>query len=135
MTTLTEQQKKLKEESREDAATIIEAAAKPKAVAPVKPKPVVEAKKTVTTKAPSAKSTVDVSYYIQVGSFSKYEPNKKFLQSITDLGYNYKYHKVTKDSKTLNKVLVGPFSTTTEAKDARRVLRAKVEPGAFLTKL
>ena len=60
---------------------------------------------------------------------------KKFLKSITDLGYSYEYHKVTKNSKTLNKVLVGPFSTTTQAKDARRILRAKVEPGAFLTKI
>ena len=123
--------KKLKEESQAEAAQeTVEIAA------PVKPKPVAVAKKAVTPKAaPAPKATSGVSYYIQVGSFSKYEPNKKFLQSITDLGYNYKFHKITKNSKTLNKVLVGPFGTTTEAKDARRVLRAKVEPGAFLTKL
>ena len=88
-------------------------------------------KKTITKKAPSIENSSAVTYYIQVGSFSKYEPNKKFLGSISNLGFNYKYHKVDK----LNKVLVGPFKTQKEAKDARRVLRAKIEPGAFLIKL
>jgi len=77
------------------------------------------------------KTTTSITYYVQVGSFSKYEPNKKFLQSITSLGFDYKYHK----TGTLNKVLVGPFNTEKDAKDARRVLRAKVEPGSFLVRL
>ena len=77
----------------------------------------------------------DIKYYIQVGSFSKYEPNKKFLKSITDLGYKYTYHKVTSNNKTLNKVLIGPFKTQKEADSAKRVIRAKIEPGAFLVKL
>ncbi len=124
--------KKLKAESQIQKPKVI--------VTPVKKevKPVVKAKRVTTPKPKTTtdkKGTSTSSYYIQVGSFSKYQPNKKFLKSITDLGFSYKYHKVTKDSKTLNKVLVGPFSTTTKAKDARRVLRAKVEPGAFLTKL
>ena len=125
--------RKLKEESQEEATAIEEPVAK--VVAPAKPKPAPVAVETPKPKPAVVKSTSTVAYYIQVGSFSKYTPNKKFLQSITDLGYNYKFHKITKNSKTVNKVLVGPFSTTTEAKDARRVLRAKVEPGAFLTKL
>jgi len=75
------------------------------------------------------------SYYIQVGSFSKYKPNKKFLKSITDLHYNYKYHKMTVNGKTLNKVLVGPFSTRAAAKKAKTKVRTKIEPGAFLIKL
>ncbi len=101
---------------------------------PVVKKPVV---KVVTPTPVKSKpvTTSSVAYYIQVGSFSKYTPNKKFLKSITDLGYTYKFHKVTKNSKTLNKVLVGPFNGATSAKDARRVLRAKIEPGAFLVKL
>ena len=118
---------RLKEESEaEPVAKVVETpVAKkptPKVVtpAPVKTKPVV---------------TSAVAYYIQVGSFSKYAPNKKFLKSITDLGYTYKFHKITKNSKTLNKVLVGPFSGATKAKEARRILRAKIEPGAFLVKL
>ena len=120
---------KLKEESMQEEEEVIVVAPKPvKKVAPKKP----VAKKVA---APVVKTTSGIAYYIQVGSFSKYEPNKKFLKSITNLGFNYKFHKITKNSKTFNKVLVGPFSTSKAAKDARRVLRAKVEPGAFLVKL
>lgn len=118
---------KLKEESMQEEVIVV--APKPvKKIAPKKP----VAKKIA---APVVKSTSGIAYYIQVGSFSKYEPNKKFLKSITNLGFDYKFHKVTKNSKTFNKVLVGPFSTSKAAKNARRVIRAKVEPGAFLVKL
>ena len=116
---------KLKQESLKEEVIIEEKTVKA---------PVVQAKKTPKKVAPAQKAVVG-NYYIQVGSFSKYEPNKKFLKSITDLGFNYKYHNIVIKSKTLNKVLVGPFTTEKEAKDARRVLRAKVEPGAFLVKL
>ena len=122
---------KLKEESMQEEEVIV-VAPKPVKVAPKKIAPKKVAPKKVAT---ATKSTSGISYYIQVGSFSKYEPNKKFLKSITNLGFDYKFHKVTKNSKTFNKVLVGPFSTSKAAKDARRVLRAKVEPGAFLVKL
>lgn len=75
------------------------------------------------------------SYYIQVGSFSKYEPNKKFLDSILSQGYKYKYHKVEMSGKILNKVLVGPFPNESEARSALRTIRSKIEAGAFLTKI
>jgi len=93
-------------------------------------KQIAQTHKTTPQKS-TPKATSQGHYYIQVGSFSKYEPNKKFLNSITRLGYHYKYHKVGK----LNKVLVGPFQTRKEANKAKKVLRAKVEPGAFLVKL
>jgi len=99
--------------------------------------PVVQTETTHTPTPQATKKKVKVAtkatghYFIQVGSFSKYEPNKKFLKSITNLGFNYKYHKVGK----LNKVLVGPFATQREAQRAKKVLRAKVEPGSFLVKL
>jgi len=123
---------KLKQESLKEQATEPE-------VEKVQPqeKPVVEKQKTVKvkTKVADVKPTGKIEYYIQVGSFSKYEPNKKFLDSITSLGFNYKYHKVISNSQTFNKVLVGPFTTQSQAEDARRILRSKVEPGAFLLKL
>ena len=90
-------------------------------------------KKAVTKKVTKAapKATTTIKYYVQVGSFSKYEPNKKFLASIKNAGFNYTYHKVG----NLNKVLVGPFKTQKEAQRAKKLLRSKVEPGAFLVKL
>ncbi len=118
---------KLKQESLEEDVTVVEPVVQKKKVVKKTPKKVV----TTSKKASPTKVAATGSYYIQVGSFSKYEPNKKFLKSITSLGFHYKYHKVN----NLNKVLVGPFKTSTEAKNARRTLRAKVEPGAFLVKL
>ena len=132
--------KKLKEESQEldtqevqmlEAPVVVETKPTPAPVA--KPKIVVKAKEVAPVS--SSVSTSKSYYYIQVGSFSKYAPNKKFLASITNLGYKYKFHKITKNGASFNKVLVGPFKSTVTAKDARRVLRAKVEPGAFLIKL
>ncbi len=121
--------KKLKEESQEEVIKIEEPVTKVVSV-PKKTTPKVN-------KPTKAKPTPAITghYYIQVGSFSKYSPDKKFLNNISRLGYTYKFHKVTKKSTTLNKVLVGPFNTPQKAKDARRVLRAKIEPGAFLVKL
>ena len=122
--------KKLKQESTEEVKVITA----PKKVTPkTNIKKVKSVKKSAAVTAPQATSSV--KYYIQVGSFSKYKPNKKFLKSITNLGYKYKYHKVKVNSKFLNKVLIGPFKTQKEANDAKRVIRAKIEPGAFLVKL
>jgi len=104
------------------------------------PKPVVKktTPKKVVKKQPEpakASATSSKSYYIQVGSFSKYEPNKKFLDSILTHGFEYKYHKVTRNSKTLTKVLVGPFYTEKEARNALRTIRSNIEAGAFLTRI
>ncbi len=120
---------KLKKESLAEAEVIEE---------PIAPKPL----KKVTTKKQVAKKAVAPSvdnsrtaYYIQVGSFSKYAPNRKFLQSITDRGYSYKYHKVKRNGTILNKVLIGPFYNEKEAKRERINIRSNIEAGAFLIKL
>lgn len=105
------------------------------------PKPVVKtAVKKVVAPKPVAKPVTTATattgeYYIQVGSFAKYEPNKKFLDSILRLGYKYKFHQVTRNDKTLNKVLVGPFPNEAEAREALRAVRTSIEAGAFLTKI
>lgn len=85
---------------------------------------------------PKATATATASgHYIQIGSFSKIEPNKKLLDSITNLGYKYKFHQVTINSKVVNKVLVGPFNSEDEARKALKNVKASVEAGAFLTKI
>ena len=124
--------KKLKAESQAETKPAPVAAPKPKPAPVVKaaPKKVAPAK----PKAPAPKVSASGSYYVQVGSFSRYEPDKKFLKSITDKGFTYKYHKMTVSSKSLTKVLVGPFKDEKDARSALRVIRANIEPGAFLTK-
>ena len=120
---------KLKQESLEEIVEVEESFVAPKPVKKAVKAPVVAKKQAVV------KSTSNKAYYVQVGSFSKYKPNKKFLKSITDKGFNYKYHEVTKNSKTLNKVLVGPFTQEKDARSALRVIRKSIESGAFLTRL
>ena len=124
---------KLKQESTQDEKIQTEnSRIKP---APVVKKSVKKNTKKVTQKTKKKqiahKATPSGNYYIQVGSFSKYKPNKKFLNSIKKLGFNYRFHKVG----TLNKVLVGPFKTRKEAERAKRVVRVKIESGAFVVKL
>ncbi len=80
-------------------------------------------------------STNSLHYYVQVGSFSQYKPNKKFLKSITDNSFTYKFHKVTVNSKIINKVIVGPFKNEREARKALKTIKKKIEPGAFIVKI
>ena len=90
-------------------------------------------KRVVQTKAPIAAQSGQ--YYIQVGSFATYAPSKTFLEKIANRGYTYIFHKTTRNGKTLNKVLVGPFKTQSAAREALSVIKSSVEPGAFLTKI
>ncbi|WP_415396076.1 SPOR domain-containing protein [Sulfurimonas sp. CS5] len=123
---------RLKQESQESKQVV-----KPKEIKKVVNTKTDIAPKKVTTVKKEAPKTVSSSaktYFIQVGSFSKYAPNKKFLDSILSQGYRYKFHKVTNNSKILNKVLVGPFYNEKEARAALRIIRSNIEAGAFLIK-
>jgi DedD protein len=145
---------KLKEESVKDSANVQHkesvAATAPVVVEPKKIETAkIETAKPATKKIATAKeatkeplsepktiATATASgHYIQIGSFSKIEPNKKLLDSITNLGYKYKFHEVTINSKVVNKVLVGPFNSEDEARKALKNVKASVEAGAFLTKI
>mgnify|MGYP002712003147 FL=1 len=127
---------KLKEESKKEKLAKVTPA--PKKVPQRRPKPKAETKRVVEQKVSTPVTPVSQmtgSYYIQVGSFAKYEPNKKFLDSILRLGHKYKFHQVNKNGKVLNKVLVGPFPSEKEARNALRSVRSNIEAGAFLTKI
>jgi len=126
---------RLKEQSKKEKA-IATPVKKASVTHTVKAKPIVRhiakkhtIQKPVKKAKPSVKATGKI-YYAQVGSFSKYEPNKKFLKSITDKGYGYTYKKVGK----LNKVLVGPFKNSKKAHAALKVIRSSIEAGAFIVK-
>jgi DedD protein len=70
--------------------------------------------------------------YVQVGSFSRYKPNQKFLDGITRAGYDYTLHRVTASGKIVNKVLVGPFSDRNDARAHLSDIRRKIEAGAYI---
>jgi len=122
---------RLKEQSKQEATFVAKKQPEPVVKPKPKPKPKPVVKHTVkkVEKVVPKKSTSKL-YYAQVGSFSKYEPNKKFLKSITDKGYGYTYKKVG----NLNKVLVGPFNDQKEARIALKVVRSSIEAGAFLVR-
>jgi len=123
---------RLKQQSQESKEEVKPVETK-KEEAKVAPK--VEAKAEKETKAEAPALNTQNAYYVQVGSFSKYAPNKKFLDSILAQGYKYKFHKIAKGTSVLNKVLVGPFYTEKEARAALRNIRSNIEAGAFLTKI
>jgi len=74
-------------------------------------------------------------YYIQVGSFSKFRPNDKFLNNIKRNGYDYIFHKTTINGKPITKVLVGPYTTKAEARKHIPDVRKHIIKGAFIVKL
>jgi len=126
---------KLKQESQKKSNMIQDMEEEEEVVVIDKPKPTVKHEPKKVVKQVVKKEKATPHYYVQVGSFSKYEPNKKFLKSITDNGFKYKYHKVNVNSKTINKILIGPFKSEKDARVALKTIRKKIEAGAFLTKI
>ncbi|MDF1881345.1 SPOR domain-containing protein [Sulfurimonas sp. MAG313] len=94
-----------------------------------KPSPKKQSKKVVNK--PSTKPAAKGNYYVQVGSFGRFAPDKKFLSKITSSGYTYKLHKVGSSTK----VLIGPYATDKAARKDLRAIRSKIEPGSFLSRI
>jgi DedD protein len=91
--------------------------------------------KTTAMSKPSSSSATKASsgtIYIQVGSFSRYKPNQKFLDGIKQAGYDYTLHRVAASGKIVNKVLVGPFRDRNDARAHLSDIRRKIEPGAYI---
>ena len=104
---------------------------------PVKEEPKVVEKPAVkkTVKKAETKPAVKGRYYIQVGSFGRYAPDKKFLQKITSSGYSYIIHDATVNGVSMKKVLVGPYASDKAARKDLPSVRSKIEPGAFLSRI
>ncbi len=134
-----EKLEKIAQELKEQSKPI-----EPKTEAVTPSKSVVKHKEPKQTKQPAAsaktpsktsKSPARGHYYIQVGSFTKYKPNKKFLSSIKKEGYNYTFYKATVHGRNVTKVLIGPFKNEREARAALRKIKKRIEKHAFLTKI
>ena len=85
---------KLKQESMAESTKEIKKTQSKSENSEASKKPVTQQKQQFT-KTTQTKSSGE-QYFVQVGSFSKYKPNKKFLDSITSKGYTYQFHKVGK---------------------------------------
>ncbi|UFS61407.1 SPOR domain-containing protein [Sulfurimonas sp. HSL-3221] len=96
------------------------------------PAPVATPKPTPTPTPTVAGHPAPGDIYIQVGSFSRYKPNRTFLDNIKRSGFEYTFHRVVINGAAVNKVLVGPFKSRSDAKARLQDVRRKIESGAFI---
>ncbi|RLA69520.1 MAG: hypothetical protein DRG09_05590 [Epsilonproteobacteria bacterium] len=96
-------------------------------VQPVAPKPV----KVVTEPKEIPKTVSDISYYIQVGSFTQ-NPSSRFLSVIKNSGFSYTITKA--NSQGIKKLLIGSYPSRTSVDTALIQLRDRINKKAFVVK-
>ncbi|WP_300366651.1 SPOR domain-containing protein [Hydrogenimonas sp.] len=117
-----------------------ETAAEPKpAETPAEPKEPVVKKSPAPAPAPqkpkSAPKTVATgNYFIQVGAFFRYPPDKKFLKSIEKEGLHYVIAEGTKSGTPYKKVMVGPYPSRAAAKKDLDRVKRRINQNAYITK-
>lgn len=70
-------------------------------------------------------------FYVQVGSFSKFSPNKQLLGLINEGKFSYRMQK----SGDNNRLLIGPYGTKQEAQDRLSEIRSKINKDAFIKEI
>ncbi len=115
-------------------------APEPKKQAPEPEKRVAEPQGRVTTPKPaqssgSSRSAVSAGdYFIQVGAFFRYPPDRAFLESIGKEGFEYRIVEGTKSGKPYKKVLVGPYPSKEAAKKDLERIKKRINQNAYITK-
>jgi cell division septation protein DedD len=77
-------------------------------------------------------ANVPQGYYLQVGANIKYDPDKKFLQKITDNGFSYKLQRLNRDGKEIIRTLIGPYSSRSAAKADLDKAKKSINQNAFV---
>lgn len=95
-----------------------------------KPKP---APKPKPEPKPTPKKFTHGNYYIQVGAFFNYPPDKKFLNSIKRENLSYEIITATKNGKKYKKVIVGPYPSRKEAKSDLPIIKKRINQNAYIT--
>lgn len=70
-------------------------------------------------------------FYVQVGSFSKFSPNKQLMNLIESNKLSYRMQK----SGDNNRLLIGPFSSKQEAQNKLGDIREKINKDAFIKEI
>ena len=70
-------------------------------------------------------------FYIQVGSFSKFSPNKELLGTIKDLNFKYSMQKAGE----VNRLLIGPFKTKLDAQNQLGLVKERLNKDAFIKEI
>ena len=86
-------------------------------------------------KPKAVKTAVTGHYYIQVGAFLKYDPDKRFLNKIKSHGYRYKIKEFEKNGMKIKRVYIGPFSDRASARQALVSIKKTIASGAFIVRL
>jgi len=103
----------------------------------VKPKPVVKKVQTkviqnAISSATNVITTKPKGTFIQIGAFSKM-PSDKYLNNIKTKGFNYKVYKVSINGKVFHKILIGPYSSRGQARNATDNIKRQLNvTGAFI---
>lgn len=67
-------------------------------------------------------------FYIQVGSFSKFSPNKQLLEAITQSNFDYRMQKAGDN----NRLLIGPFANKKDAQNKLGEVKDRINKDAFI---
>ncbi len=94
------------------------------------PKPIAVPKKVPQPVTPP-KAVANMTYYIQVGSFTK-DPSARFLSVIKKSGFNYKITKPA--SNGVKKLLIGPYENRASVDTALVRVRDRINKKAFVVK-
>ncbi len=93
------------------------------------------ARREIINTFPETKIPSISGYFIQVGATAKSFPDKRFLTKIKRAGFDYIVHGVTVKGKHIKKVLVGPYSTRSAAKNALSSVKANINPSAYIYRI
>ena len=74
------------------------------------------------------------NFYVQIGSFIG-NPKSGLLYTITRNGYRYKIIKFSKNGKTINKLLIGPYKTRQDASEVLSKVRQNIQKDAFIAEI
>jgi DedD protein len=100
-----------------------------------------EVKKAVPTVAPKTvatpveKSTTTEAtngIYVQVGATSRLTPSKKFLAQLAKNNYEYRLLPIDVNGKKVTKILIGPYTSATEARNALANIKTNINKDAFI---
>ncbi len=106
----------------------------PAVAVPSKPTPKPKTTKRTSKKAPNNTLPKSGRYYIQVGAFFRYPPDKKFLGSIEKEGLHYVIVVGKKNGTSYKKVMVGPYPTRSAAKKDLPRIKRRINQNAYITK-
>jgi hypothetical protein len=94
-------------------------------------------KKAIVIQAPLDKlerGSAEGTYYIQIGSFTG-RPSYQMLLNIKNNGFTHEIIQFKRGTKTISKLLVGPYTTRTKASTALETIKSKIKKDAFIAEI